>query len=72
MGREGDEPRAVGSAAAEQAAESVFGVEKIPGVAGGVARGKSTGEGHYEGDEDNVVVVGVARICCCFSLTVTD
>ena len=32
VGREGDEPRAVGSAAAEQAAESVFGVEKIPGV----------------------------------------
>ena len=54
-------------AAAEQAAESVFWVKKTPGVAGGVARGKSTDDGHYEGDEDSVVVVGLARISGCFN-----
>ena len=51
----------------EQAAESVFGVEKSPGVAGGVVRGKSTDDRHDEGDEDGVVVeVGLAMMCCCF------
>ena len=54
-------------AAAEKAAESVFGVKKAPGVAGGVARGKSTDDGHYEGDEDSVVVVGLFRIPRCFN-----
>jgi hypothetical protein len=53
-------------AAAKQAAESVFGVEKAPGVAGGVARGETTDDGHYEGDEDSVVVVGLLRIPGCF------
>ena len=49
-------------AAAEQAAESVFGVKETPGVAGGVAGVESTDDGHYEGDEDSVVVVGLASI----------
>ena len=47
--------------------EQPFGVEKPPGVAGGVARGKSIDDGHYEGDEDYVVVVGLAMLFCCFS-----
>ena len=54
-------------AAAEQAAESVFGVKETPGVAGGVAGVESTDDGHDEGDEDSVVVVGLARICSCFN-----
>ena len=49
-------------AAAEQAAESVFGVKETPGVAGGVAGVESTDDGHYEGDEDSVVVVGLTSI----------
>ena len=42
------------------------GIEETPGVADGVARGKSTDDGHDEGDEDSVVVVGLARISGCF------
>ena len=42
-------------------------VKKAPGVAGGVARGKSTDDGFHEGDEDSVVVVGLARMSCCFN-----
>ena len=49
---------AVTGAAAEQTAESVFGVEKTPGVASCVARGKTADDGHYEGDQDSVVVAG--------------
>ena len=52
-------------AAAKQAAESVFGVEEPPGVAGGVARGETTDDGHHEGDEDSVVVVGLLRVPGC-------
>ena len=37
-----------GGAAAEQTAESVFWVEKTPGVASGVARGKTADDGHYD------------------------
>ena len=49
------EPGDWGGATAEQAAESVFGIEKTPGVAGGVARNKSADDSHYEGGEDSVV-----------------
>ena len=60
-----------GGAAAEQTAESVFWVEKAPGVASGVARGKAADDGHYKGDKDSVVVAGFAMISCCFFLVGT-
>ena len=61
-----EEPRAGGGAEA-RSAESVFWVEKTPGVASGVARGKTADDhGHYEGDKDSVVVAGFAVISCCF------
>ena len=50
-----------------QLTEIVFEVEKTFGVASGVAGSKSADDGHYEGDEDSVVVVGLAMACCCFS-----
>ena len=63
-----DEPRAGGVPRRnKQLGASLGSRRSLASQAVCVARGKSADDGHHEGDEDIVVVVGLAMACCCFS-----